>query len=59
MNPSTDSAMAEKPAPRMFLELALVIGLPALSIFIGCALAIVSYTHGFTDIAQAVVHAPR
>ncbi len=52
------------PAParefRMFLELALVLGLPLLAVFIGSTLAIVAYTKGFTALPEpAALSAPH
>jgi len=37
---------------RMFPELALVLGLPLLSVFIGSTLAIAAYTRGFTALPE-------
>ncbi len=43
---------AERVAPRMFLELALVLGLPLLAVFISSALVIAAYTKGFTPLPE-------
>lgn len=52
MNPPVNPQSAAPAQPfRLFLELIVVLGLPILSIFIGSALAIAAYTHGFTELA--------
>lgn len=42
----------ERVAPRMFLELAVVLGLPLLAVFISSALVIAAYTRGFTPLPE-------
>jgi len=44
--------------PRIFLELILMIGLPAAAVLIGSSLVIVAYVDGFTEIpaAPAAIH---
>ncbi len=39
------------------LELMLVIGLPLMSMFIGGAIVITAYSHGFTVIPESASHA--
>ncbi|MBL6751963.1 MAG: hypothetical protein ISP90_15700 [Nevskia sp.] len=52
MSPTDLPATRPARQSRFFLELAVVVGLPVLSIFIGSALAIVAYTHGFTALTE-------
>lgn len=47
---------------RIFAELILMVGLPVMSVFVGCLLAFNAYVHGFTQLptpapAAAAVHA--
>jgi hypothetical protein len=53
MNSRTVSTAKTQSQSRMFIELALVIGLPVFAIFIASALGIVAYTAGFTPIPES------